>query len=89
MTYQIQPIIKTETFTSTIDYINVSVKEVTLNKAATIFTEFYKSNGVCIEIKTDYLLGDDYLAWGNDDNYVINWVCKRYNLTLIENQTNI
>ena len=82
MSYQIQPIIKTETFTSKIEYINVYVKDIVLNISATIFTEYYKSNGVCIEVTSDILSGDEYTAWGNDDNYIINWICKKYSLTL-------
>ena len=26
--------------------------------------------------------GADYDAWGNDDNYVINWICDQLGLTL-------
>jgi hypothetical protein len=29
------------------------------------------------------MIGDDYLAWGNDDEYAYNWAAAKLNLVLI------
>ena len=82
MSHQIQPFIKTTTFTDTISYITITVSDLILGQQATINTAFQNETRV-VYTMSDILTGDDYNNWGSDDEYIINWVCQKYNLTLI------
>jgi hypothetical protein len=74
--------IKTTTFTDTISYITITVSDLILGQQATINTAFQNETRV-VYTMSDILTGDDYNNWGSDDEYIINWVCQKYNLTLI------
>ena len=81
MSYQIQPFDKSETTTSTITSIQVSVVDIILGVSVKIITQYFdKDRGVYLT--QDTLTGDDYKNWGTDDDYIVNWICKKYNLTL-------
>ena len=82
MSYQIQPFDKTETITNTINSIQVSVVDIVLGVSAKVITEYF-SNGRGLYLMQDILTGDDYTNWGSDDDYIVNWVCKKYNITLV------
>lgn len=83
MSYQIQPFEKTETFTNEISSIRIGVYDLVLGVSAKITTTYNNDKGGCVYITDDLLIGDDYLNWGSDDNYIVNWICQKYNLTLI------
>ena len=82
MSYQIQAFDKTETFTNTINSISVSVFDMILGVSAKILTQYF-DNGRGVYMTQDILTGDDYTNWGSDDDYIINWICQKYNLTLV------
>jgi hypothetical protein len=82
MAYQIQPIVKTKTLTEDITNIIVSVSDVILGQSAMVNTVFQNETRV-VYTASDILSDEDYLNWGSDDKYIINWVCQKYNLTLI------
>jgi hypothetical protein len=82
MAYQIQPIVKTKTLTEDITNIIVSVSDVILGQSAMVNTVFQNETRV-VYTASDILSDEDYLNWGSDDKYIINWVCQKYGLTLI------
>ena len=82
MAYQIQPIVKTKTLTEDITNIIVSVSDVILGQSAMVNTVFQNETRV-VYTASDILSDEDYLNWGSDDKYIVNWVCRKYNLTLI------
>lgn len=82
MSYFIQPFVKTETTTETITSIQISVCDIVLGVSAKIITQYF-NNGRGIYLTQDTLTGDDYTNWGNDDNYIINFVCQKYGLVLV------
>jgi hypothetical protein len=81
MAHQIQPFVKTTTFSDEIKYITVSVSSIILGIQATVETLFQNEQRTVYSTK-DVLSGDDYKNWGSDDEYIINWVCKKYGLVL-------
>lgn len=64
-----------------VHYISINILEMVLNTTARLAIPFYddKYN----PIKTEYLelTPEEYSGWV-DDNYIINLVCQKYNLTL-------
>ena len=87
MPYQIEPI---EQITRLeYKYIEVSVSEINLGVSATIITVFMDATGVAYKREVATLEGEDYYAWGTDDDYILEWVVKKYNLTLIPENRNI
>ena len=82
MSYPIQSFDKTETYKHTINSISVSVFDMILGVSAKILTQYY-DNGRGVYITEDILTGDDYNNWGSDDDYIINWICQKYNLSLV------
>ena len=54
-----------------------------LNVSAT-FTVFVFNNSQQLYSKQIVLLGDDYKKWGNDDNYLTNFVAKQLGLKIQE-----
>lgn len=80
--YEIQPFIKTATFTDTVYAIRINVIELVLGVSAKIRTEYFTENRTLYTTE-DILEGDDYTAWGSDDTYIVNWVANKYGLVLI------
>lgn len=76
--YEINP----KTYTIDGVYIKIMI-QIQLNKSATI-SYGITNDKETIPLSTGNLImeGADYDAWGNDDNYVINWVCNQLGLTL-------
>ncbi len=67
--------------TQYIKKIKINVIHIELNVTATIQTLCYDENGVLLVAYAFELIGDEYLAWQND-NWLINYVCQKYNFTL-------
>ena len=80
MSYQIQPFqeVMMKEFVS----FSVQVVELDLGRSAKLLTLFFATDG-SQKPATDILDDDDYKAWGSDDAYIVNWVAKKYNLTLV------
>jgi hypothetical protein len=64
------------------NYIRCSILELNLNKSVKILTDFLTGSGCIVMSQIDKLEGDDYSAWGNDDKYIIDWICRKYNLNI-------
>lgn len=73
-----------EVTTKTAHKISLHIDEVVLNVSATFRIALYDSNDVCFTNKQVTLEGKDYLSWGTDDKYVLNYVAKTLGLTLLQ-----
>lgn len=76
--YEIEP--KTYTFEGV--YIKIMI-QIQLNESAIIqYGITNDKETMPLSIGSLTMQGADYDAWGNDDNYVIEWVCNQLGLTL-------
>jgi hypothetical protein len=63
--------------TNIITNIEISINNVVLSKCANITVILKDEIGEVIEIKHLIIEGDDYLNWGSDDNYIIDYVVSK------------
>ena len=66
--------------TSIINNIQINILKVELFKGMTLSVNLL-SNTKLIDSKIMSITGDEYSNWGNDDNYIINLVLDKLNLT--------
>lgn len=73
MTIQQQPVIAKR--------IHIKVTTITFNESAKFDVDFYKSNEPydmdLIKTETVLIEGDEYKEWKDDDDYIINLICKK------------
>lgn len=77
--YLIQPY--NEIVTHKINRISIIVSNLELDIKANITTAFYDDTGMLRRSEFTVLEGQDYMNWTTDD-YLVKWVCNKYNLTL-------
>lgn len=70
-------IIKTDVIKS----INISLISIELKKNAMFKIEFNDINGNVCKIEFLKLENEDYLSWYNDDEYIINYILNKFNLS--------
>ena len=78
--YLIQPY--SITITYKINHFDVTVMNLELKSSAQIQVKFYDENHECRRMEMLTIDGADYANWTNDD-YLIQWVCKQCNITLL------
>lgn len=78
--YLIQPY--DEVITYKINRIEIIVSSLELDIKANISTVFYDDTGMVRRSEFAVLEGQEYMEWTTDD-YLVNWVCQKYNLTLM------
>lgn len=61
----------------TICKATIWVQTYVMFKSATLCVTLYDINDSVVTVKLYTLEGSDFLAWGTDDNYVVNWVKKQ------------
>ena len=66
--------------TSVINNIQINILKLELFKSMTLSVNLY-SNTQLIDTQIITLSGTDYSNWSNDDNYIINLVMNKLNLT--------
>ena len=66
--------------TSIINNIQINILKVELFKGITLAINLLSNNKI-IDNKIMTITGDEYTKWGNDDNYIINLVLSKLNLT--------
>lgn len=66
--------------TSVINNIQINILKIELFKSITLSVNLL-SNTKIVDTQIMTISGDDYNNWGNDDNYIINLVMTKYNLT--------
>lgn len=71
-----------EVTTKTAVRFSIDIAKMELGISATFRIAFYDVNDICFSNKYVTLEGEDYMGWGNDDKYVINYIAKTLGLTL-------
>ncbi len=66
--------------TSVINNIQINILKIDLFKGISLTVNLLSNNKI-IDTKIMNITGDDYTNWGNDDNYIINLVLSKLNLT--------
>jgi len=77
-----------ETTTKTIVSFELYISELNFNTFATFRVSTYDINRVCISNTYVKLEGQDYLNWGNDDDYVIQFVAMKLGFILVASPLN-
>jgi hypothetical protein len=72
-----------EVTTKTAVRFSLDIAKIELCVSATFRVSLYDANDDCFANKYVTLEGQDYLNWGSDDRYVINFIAKQLGLTLI------
>ncbi len=75
--------IKTKTITTSKDVESIEIEEgvVTLNKSARFSVRLLDSTGGLIDIKFVELTGTDYDNWGDDDDYVVEYILSELGMS--------
>jgi len=68
--------------TKTFTFISIQAQNLILNQSVDLQVMFYDVNKNIGDLKMLTLSGDDYKNWGNDDTYILNYVCTKFGLTL-------
>ena len=65
---------KTITKTQKIHAFEAIISNIVFNKSATIDILFYDEASCVVASKELILAGEDYAKWGNDDNYITEYI---------------
>jgi hypothetical protein len=68
--------------TKNISYITINIIELKFNTSATLLVQFFENNSMPIKNEILELSQFEYNLWGSNDQYIIDLVCSRYNLSL-------
>lgn len=63
--------------------VQIGVSSLTLGEKCVFRVYYYDIDGILVHMEDVVMEGDDYRAWGNDDDYCINFVTNRLGLTRI------
>ena len=75
------PFEKTEV--NTITNISIHITKVDLFKEVVLAIRFYNVAGIVISVEALTVSGEDYAKWGNDDNYLYDYVSAKLNITIL------
>ena len=78
--YNIQP--KEIITINLINRITIQTHNIIMNESVNLLVSYYDDKDKYCETIHLILDGDDYKNWGTDDNYLLNWVCNKLNLTI-------
>ena len=71
------------TTTNTIVRFDVFISDLVLNTSANFRVWLYDIQDKLIEVKVIVMEGQDYHNWGNDDQYVLQFVATQLGFTLV------
>jgi hypothetical protein len=74
-----------ETIVNKVYSISINVNNIVLFQSANIVVNFFDINKIFISTQLLTLAGDDYTNWGDDDEYIINYVATTLNITILDN----
>lgn len=73
------------TKTTIINKISIDVLSIKLFESITFVVNYYNTDGVIIYdpslIRTVEISNDEYKQWGEDDNYIVNLIKQKINMT--------
>lgn len=72
-----------EITTKTAVRFSLDIAKMELGSSATFRVTLLDSDNKCVSSKYVTLEGQDYLNWGTDDKYVLNYVARTLGFTLI------
>jgi hypothetical protein len=67
--------------TKVVTNIDISVQELILHQGCRIRVYLRGADGSIIDIQHVEMFGDDYKAWGNDDNYCLNYIASKLGIS--------
>ena len=71
------------TITNTVVRFEVFINDLVLNTSASFKVWLYDVQGKLFEVKLITMIGEDYTNWGNDDQYVLQFVASQLGFTLL------
>lgn len=82
--------IKKKTITKTYDcaYLGIFLSSMSLGTSVTFNVNTFDENGQVVNTDTIKIEGKEYEQWGNDDQYIIDYICKKLNVDKTEIVTN-
>lgn len=80
--YKIAPVVKT--IVKKVEKVVVKCVELNLNYNAVFSVKFCDAAGNTVERHTMELKGDEYANWGDNDDYVFDLACKKYNINVVD-----
>lgn len=69
--------------TTVIYSFDIQSIEISLFNSAKIRVTLLNEQGNIVDVSIVLLQGDDYTNWGNDDNYIVNFVAKQLGFTIV------
>lgn len=60
---------------------NYTIQSLILSESAVFNVMLFDQFSNILKIDTITISGDDYTKWGNDDNYIVEFICKNFDLT--------
>jgi hypothetical protein len=69
--------------TKTINSFTIRVLALELFKSVTIIASLFDANGIIVENRTIEVKDNEYLAWNNDDSYLVNLVASKLGFTMV------
>ena len=78
--YLVNP--KEKIITKKICSFSIGISEFIFNKSITLLITLYDEAGIIIETEFLTIQGNEYAKWSTDDNYIINYICLKYGMTL-------
>ena len=70
--------------TKVICSFSVYVNNLVLNTSATLAVQLYDQTGMLVDVKLLEITGEDYTNWGNNDEYIINYVAQKMGFNIIQ-----
>ena len=83
MSYKVDTVERTTTEIKEIASFDIQIVSMIIFVSVSLSITTYDENNVFSENVNMILIGDDYTNWGNDDNYLVNYVVTKLSLTLI------
>jgi len=77
-TFKIVPLLRI------ITSFSVNIDSIILFERAYVSVKLIFENSNLTEMKQFVLEGEDYTKWASDDNYVVEYVCKKLDIELLE-----
>jgi hypothetical protein len=72
------------TETKTVKYFKISVVGLELFKSVNLSVALFNDTCACVGVRNYTIDGQEYLAWQNDDQYLLNLVSQKLGFTLSE-----
>lgn len=63
-------------------FITIQVSSIIFNTSAVLMVSLYDDKDKYVSTVNLDLTGDDYTNWGNNDDYLLTYVCNKLNIQL-------